>query len=158
MSTITQQTLQKKRGYKLNPRQPQRKQSTCAMQTFWSHLTFLYFRQPLRTCFCPWTSLSYTQHIHQTLLFLLFQFSLLPNEKIDKNLNLLAICLQKIWGVTFTLHWVNSHINHVVIRFNGDGAVVVRCILRINFDKPNFHSISDWAWIDRGVVLFMEKS
>lgn len=46
----------------------------------------------------------------------------------------------------FTLHAVNSHINHVVIKLSGDGAVVVRCIFRISFDKPNFHSISDCAY------------
>lgn len=39
--------------------------STCAMQTFWSDLTtFLYFRQPLRTCFCPWTCLPDAHHVH----------------------------------------------------------------------------------------------
>lgn len=44
-----------------------------------------------------------------------------------------------------TLHLAISHMSHVVTRFNGEGAVFVRCMLRINLDRPYFHSISDWA-------------
>lgn len=49
----------------------------------------------------------------------------------------------------FTLTFSTIHINHVVTKLSGDGAVVVRCMLRISLDRPNFHSISDWAWISQ---------
>lgn len=44
------------------------------------------------------------------------------------------------------LHISSKYINQVVIKFNGDGVVVVLCMFLINFANPNFHSISDWAW------------
>lgn len=45
-----------------------------------------------------------------------------------------------------TLHIAINHISHVVTKFKGDGAVVVRCMFLISLERPYFHSMSDWAW------------
>lgn len=44
-----------------------------------------------------------------------------------------------------TLQKSKTHTNQVVTKFKGDGAVVVLCIFRMSLERPNFHSISDWA-------------
>jgi hypothetical protein len=41
--------------------------------------------------------------------------------------------------------------NHVVIRLRGEGAVLVRCMWRINLASPYFHSMSDCACAEKKI-------
>lgn len=54
-----------------------------------------------------------------------------------------------------TLHLAMSHISHVVTRFSGDGAVVVRCMFLISLDSPYFHSMSDCACDMMGMAIVL---
>lgn len=82
--------------------------------------------------------------------------SISRSKKINKFF--IEIKCKLIQLFELTLHMFINHINHVVIRFSGDGAVVVRCMFLISFDKPNFHSISDCACALFFVHLKIEKS
>lgn len=113
--------------------------SNWEMQTFWSHLTFANFRQPFRTCFAAWTwwtTTTWHYHLSKARTLTLLKFGL---KKFNKNLGRSPL------GNWLTLQKLKTQTNQVVTRLSGDGAVEVLCMLRINFDRPNFHSISDCA-------------
>ncbi len=48
--------------------------------------------------------------------------------------------------------------NRLVNRLNGDGTPDLRLISRIRTARPNFHSMSDWAWMRWYVSLIMAMS
>ena len=118
------------------------------MQTFWGHLTFLNLGQPLLTRFRAGTLLTH------------------PVDELDEAeaLPTLDLGLEGKRGefqsvqetlCVYPLTLMNSrhHMNHVVTRLRGDGAVVVLCMFRINFERPNFHSMSDCAWGGQSAVI-----
>lgn len=113
------------------------------MPTFRSHLTFLHFRQPLGAGLTARTGLAAAHHVHQAgaLLVLLRGLQCKPNQKSQ----LVTRRAGPDRCLTRALHCSSRYMNHVVTRFSGDGAVVVRCMFRISLDRPNFHSMSDWA-------------
>lgn len=125
-----------------NQQNRKRMRTTNAMPTFRSHLTFLHFRQPLGAGLAARTRLAAAHHVHQAAALLVLLRCLHMPRRI-KNTHLITQCE----CLTRALHCSSRYMNHVVTRFSGDGAVVVRCMFRISLDRPNFHSMSDWAWV-----------
>jgi hypothetical protein len=68
---------------------------------------------------------------------------LILSENFDIFVKFLIFSKNTIFFLKFTLQKLTTQTNHVVTRLSGDGAVDVLCMLRINFDRPNFHSMSD---------------